>query len=131
MKRVLQLAALGLAALTLATCNNGEAPPVPGSMNVQLATPNTDDGGIIFRVSGGSIDSVTTAYPTIYTQVEADSSEQVLIAGNLGAGTIAQIWIPDVHQLSSYTATPLQVASRTSYAQRKVSGYKLTLTATK
>jgi hypothetical protein len=128
-KRLLRLLVLAIAAGALSTCGESTAPPTPGWLNVTLATPNSDDGGIVFAVNGGGVDSVRTSYPTIYTRAASDSSWQVLVAGNLAAGVIAQVWSPDVEQAGSYSATPLEVAARTTFTQRALSGYTLSVTS--
>jgi hypothetical protein len=101
----------------------GPKGPTAGSLQVRLTTPNADDGAIIFVVSGGTIDSVTRAAGSSYQVLAAVGSQtKVLVRGTIGAGAIAQIWVPDVSV--AYAAQVQQAASRT-YVQRTDAGYSM------
>lgn len=115
-----------LAAALLLTCGESTEPPTPGWIDVRLDTPNTDDGGIIFVVSGGQIDSVRSALD-VFSSRQSETSWRVLVAGNARAGVIAQLWVQDVTSDSAYAAVVEEVASRTTFEQRPLSGYALTV----
>ncbi|MDH3497252.1 MAG: hypothetical protein OER89_17195 [Gemmatimonadota bacterium] len=121
-----------LAGLTLAgglvTCGSEPAaPPTPGWVNVRLTTPNLDDGGILFTVTGAQIDSVRSTFPNTFLRRESASSMRVVIVGNLVAGTVAQVLVPDVRQAATYAGTVVEVAVRSTFAQRPTAGYVLTV----
>ncbi|MBT8397371.1 MAG: hypothetical protein HKO65_12895 [Gemmatimonadetes bacterium] len=101
--------------------------PVAGWLKVRLTTPNADDGGIMFAISGGQIDSVKSAYSEFYMS-SVGASKRVIVAGTLPTGSIvAEILIPNIEQASNYSATVEQVAAKDTYQQRSASGVSLVL----
>lgn len=110
------------------SCDTGTEPkgPQAGPLSVVLTTPNADDAGILFVVSGAKIDSITTAQGTTYQLLSSTEAQpRVLVRGSLVSGTIARIWVPDVK--AAYTAAVREVAAKTTYAQRATNGYTLTV----
>ena len=103
-----------------------EPDPVPGFLNVRLTTPNTNDGALLFSLSGGSMDSLRTSGLTIFGTLGSTSGTG-LVAGNVGSGTVAQFWVPDVADVSQYSAALQQAAARSTYEQQSLSGYSLTV----
>ena len=100
--------------------------PVPGWLSVRLSTPNADDGGIMFTISGGQIDSIKSAYPDLFTSSAGNASKQVIVAGHLPTGVVvAELLVPNVELVANYGATVEQVAARDTYQQRPVSGVSL------
>lgn len=110
-----------------ASCDTSTEPgPQAGPLSVMLATPNADDAGIVFVVSGGKIDSVTTAPGTAYQLLAStDAAPNVLVRGSLTSGAVARVWVPDVK--AAYTAAIREAAARTTYAQRSLAGYTMTV----
>ena len=101
--------------------------PIAGWLKVRLNTPNADDGGIMFTISGGQIDSIKSAYPDLFTSA-AGSSRRVIVAGNLTTGGIvAELLVPDVEMAANYSANVEQVAARDSYEQRSASAVTLSV----
>jgi hypothetical protein len=113
--------ALGLAG----GCSPDSAGPAGATLEVSLATSATDDGAVLFTVSGGPVDSVEAPGYRLYTAQTSSSSMRVVVAGELRAGTIARIHIADGSKLDQYSATIDQVAARGSYAQRDPVSYSL------
>ena len=102
--------------------------PIPGWIRVRLDSPNGDDGGIMFTVSGGQMDSIRSSYPDLYVSSGNTTVKRIIVAGNLTSGTtVAELMVPDVQSAASYSVTVDEVASRVSYVQRQVSGYSLTV----
>jgi len=123
-------AALVAALLTLG-CSGGDdggpAGPVAGPLNVVLTSPNTDDGAVMFQVTG-VVDSVIVPAGVTAWQSEPGSNVlRAVVTGNLASGsTLLTLRVPDVAKASSYALQVLQVASET-YAQRPVGAYSITL----
>lgn len=115
-----------LAAFVVA-CSDDTNSPTAGAMNLNLATPNSDDGGLLITLTGGPIDSVVATSGQVYSAKVDPNSFRVIIAGDLAAGTIARIYLPDVRRAGGYSATVTQAAARGSYLQRDPAGYTLTL----
>ena len=101
--------------------------PVAGGLKVRLTTPNADDGGIMFAISGGQIDSIKSAYSDFYSST-AGGSKRVIVAGTLPTGSVAaETLIPDIELAGNYNATVEQVAARDTFQQRSASGVSLVL----
>ncbi len=116
-RSILAMAALGTG---LWACGGGDGggggpSPTPGSLDVVLTTAPTAPGALMFTVSGGPITGVTSSH-TRYEQTTAPNSRKVLLTGNLVAGTVVQIQVPDVGAVDNYVVQVLQVAARSNAA---------------
>jgi hypothetical protein len=118
----LRFVGLAMLAAVLATCDG----PHPGWLEVRLVSPNTDDGGVLFTVSGGPIDSIRSPFPDFYSQGAGDSW-RVLVAGSPLANVIAEIWVPDIRVAASYGGTVEQAARVATYEQRPLVGYQVAI----
>jgi hypothetical protein len=92
-----------------------------------LATPNTDDGAVLFTISGGPVDSVAAAGHQVYSALLDANTLRVVVMGDVGSGLLATIYIADTRLASGYSATVNQVAARGSYAQRDPASYSLSV----
>ena len=124
-----QLLPLVLLALASACGEGGPtepAGPVPGVLKIALATPNADDGALLFTVSGGRVSTVdaATGYQ-IYTAQPDTMTTRILVTGDIAAGEVVRIHVPDTRSAAAYHATIAQAASRTTFAQRALAGYAL------
>ena len=120
------LAAAGfVAAFLLSGCSNNTG-PIAGVLNVNVSSPQPDDGALMLDVYGGPVDSVESVGFPIYS-IRTSDSVKFIVTGALGSGAVARIHIPDSRQASRYAAKVTQVAARTSYAVRDPSGYSITL----
>ena len=124
-----QLLPLVLLALASACGDGGPtepAGPVPGVLKIALATPNADDGALLFTVSGGRVSTVdaATGYQ-IYTAQPDTMTTRILVTGDIAAGEVVRIQVPDTRSAAAYHATIAQAASRTTFAQRALAGYAL------
>jgi hypothetical protein len=125
-----QLLPVLLLSLAIACGDGGPtepAGPVPGVLKVALTTPNADDGALLFTISGGhvsAVDAGSTAYQ-VYTAQPDTNTTRVLVTGDIGAGEVVRIHVADTRSSASYHATIAQAASRTTFAQRPLSGYSL------
>jgi hypothetical protein len=131
MRRGLKMAvtvSIAAVALTCKDSTSGDSGPVAGWVAIDMTTPNGDDGGIMFLVAGGAVDSVRSSYPNVLSRAESATSMRIVVAGNLTAGKIADIWVPDARNVSEYSATPVETAARGTFAQRATTGYSLKLT---
>jgi len=124
-RRQRRLAAVA-AVVLLAGCG-GSTGPTAGTLKVNLATPHTDDGGMLLTITGGPIDSIEALGNQVYTFRADANSLRIIIAGELAAGTVARIHVPDTQQASQYSAAVGQVAARADFAQRDPALYSVTL----
>ena len=127
--RLWRMGVLLLLVLPLAPCGDstGNDRPISGWLALRLSTPNADDGGVLITVSGAAIDSIRTTHPQLLTLRDNASSIRAVIGGNLSAGTIAEILVPDTRQAARYSAAIQEVAARTTFQQRAVTGYTLSV----
>jgi hypothetical protein len=131
--RVLWAAALAVFVVAGLSCGDsgpsGPGPdpdPVPGWLKVRLTTPNADDGGIMFTVSGVQIDSIRSSYSDFFTAELGPSSFRIIVAGSLSnGGVVAEILVPDVASVGGYTVVVDEVAARDSYEQRPAASVSL------
>lgn len=116
---------VALCAGVFVTCQDSSSPPPPGWLDVRLITPNLDDGGVHFSISGARIDSIRTTYPYFVAREAADAEWGVVVGGTLSGGVIARIWVPDTRQVDKYETQVLEVATRGTLAQRATTGYSI------
>ena len=122
---------IGVAALILSCGDSGSSgpeptpDPIPGWLKVRFNSPNADDGGVMFTVAGGQIDSVRSAYSDLFVSTGSASPKRIVVAGNLISGIVAEIQVPDVGSVAQYNATVEQVAARGTFQQRAVSVFSL------
>jgi hypothetical protein len=109
-------------------CSSESAGPLPAILEVSFATSASDDGAVLFTVSGGPVDSVEAPGYRLYTAETSPTSMRVVVAGELRDGIIARIHIADANRLPQYSATIDQVAARGSYVQRDPVSYSLVVT---
>jgi hypothetical protein len=126
MRVVRTLAGIALLA-GLLTCGESTRPAGPGWLDVHLTSPNADDGGVMFRVQGGPIDSVRSTLPHVFAQQISSFEWTVIVVGDVTSTVIAQVWIPDLDTADRYSATLEQAASGTTFVQRNLGGYSLEL----
>jgi hypothetical protein len=120
---------LGFVLLALvAGCSSESSGPVAATLDVSLVTQAQDDGAVLFTVSGGPVDSVEAPGYRLYATRLAPESLRVIVAGQLGAGPIARLHIPDDQRVPQYSVGIEQVAARGTYLQRNPAEYGLTLT---
>ncbi len=111
-----------------AACDGDTVSPTPGELRVILATPNTNDGAVLFTVSGGVIDSVVAAGYRTFASNGGGSSVHIVVTGNVTGGVLARIQVPDLGRASSYHAAVEQVAARPpSYALQTTAGYAISV----
>jgi len=131
MRTLLWAILIGASALLLSCGDSGSsgpeppADPIPGWLKVRFNSPNADDGGIMFTVSGGQIDSVRSAYSDLFVSAGNASPKRIIVAGNLTSGIVVEIQVPDVGSVAGYTAAVEEVAARETFQQRPVSVFSL------
>lgn len=111
----------------LFSCSSGPTGPASGILNVKLTSTNSDDGAVLFTITGGPVESVEAVTGAVYSgQIDANSL-RVIVAGNLSSRTIARVRIADASQASRYSVSVNQVAARSTYAPRDPTRYSIAL----
>ena len=116
--------------LTLFGChedNKTVEPTGPGVLDVILTTPNTDDGAILLTIDG-AVDSVQGAPYVVFSTTSATGA-RVVVTGDVVAGVIARLFVPDVSTADQYVPQLVEVAQRSTYALRPTTSYQLKLRA--
>lgn len=104
----------------------GPATPDPGPVDLVLATPNVNDGGLLISIAGGPVTTVVPQAYQVAMSAPGSNGVSLIVRGNIVAGVVAQITIPDRNHLGSYSAVIVQASART-YQQQSLAGYTLTL----
>lgn len=125
--------ALALVALT-AGCGGDDLPPGPppgpsgpGLLAVVLETPNSNDGALLLRLSGGRMDSLRVSQLTLLAANTGTNERRVMLAGNISAGVVLRFWVPERRDLAGYSVVLEQVATRAIYVQQPLDGYSLSV----
>lgn len=104
--------------------------PTPGDLTIELTTPNTNDGAIKLTITSAvapTAISAAAAGVEVFTSGPLSTTTTVIVTGNLAAGPLLHITVPDTRDDEDYTAAVVQVAS-TTYAIRGNGGYALEVT---
>ena len=124
--------ALCLAAWSATGCGGDDATgpgnggPTAGTLTVSLATPGSDDGAILFTVTGPDMTQVAATDASLYFRHTLDgASVTAVLVGDLAAGPILTFRVPDVAAVGSYSAAIEQVADRESELRTSLTGYGL------
>ena len=99
----------------------------PGALDVQLTTPNADDGALLLAFTGGPVDSVTSPEFEVAALETARAEYRVLIRGAIHGGAVARLWVPERGDRSAYVVSVTQAVGRSTYARHAVDGYEVTL----
>lgn len=102
--------------------------PTPGNLTVMLVTAPAAPGAVMFTVSGGQITGVTASGGyTKYETTLSQSSRRIMLTGNIVAGALVTIAVPDINKVGQYGVTINQVAGRgtdpSPYAQLGAGGF--------
>ena len=125
---------LGLAAtaLVLLASSCKEPGPTAGELNVNLTTPNTDDGAIQFTASANTPATITGLSSAcsgckLFVVKVNDNQYKGVLTGSLAAGTLFRLGVSDTKNTGSYSVTINAVASRTYATRNSVTGYSIAL----
>lgn len=98
-----------------------------GTLTLRLTTPHSDDGALVFELSGAPVDSLTVSDGSLrlFTR-RAGGSIIGAVVGPLANGAIVTLRVPDVRG-TGYTATVVEVADRQDALRASLVGYALTV----
>ena len=127
--KLIRGAALLSALVASAGCggsDSGPTGPVAGPLRVVLTSPNTDDGAVMFQVTGVVDSVVAPAGLTLFQSTPGPNVVRAIVTGNVGSGSnLLTLYVPDIGKASSITTLVLQVAARGTYQQRAAGAYSL------
>ena len=125
--------ALLLAFGVVGGCKDDEPAAVktPGTLSVNLATPNSgQDGGAVVQISGPVAPRSVTAASglTLWGGPVTTPQSTIALTGVLSSGTILMIEVEDVTLASQYSATLREVSNTdATVALRVLTGYSLSV----
>ena len=115
-----------LSLVVLAACGgDGVAPPTPGTLSLRLTTPSTSNGALVVVVSGGAVSAVHAAAGLEVVRQSDGAGTHIMLVGNVAAGVVATIDVPDISRATAYVAVVEQVADRTSFALLDPAPYRV------
>lgn len=126
LRSVLRSAAL--AAAVLVACDKGSTGPEAGDLVLRLATPHADDGALVLTVTGPEIGAVKPAAAGLIVHSRpAGNGVKVAVFGDVAAGPVLRLTVPDVDRVSQYAATVTEAADRANAVRAGVAEYRLTV----
>lgn len=108
-------------------CSDDPSAPVAATLSLDFVTPVSEDGAVLFTISGGPVDSVAAPAHHLYTARVDATTLRVILVGNISSGTLGRLYLSDERRISQYSASVNQVAARESYQQRDPAAYRLAL----
>ena len=111
----------------LAACHSTVPTTVPGTLTVHLASAGSNGGAMVFVVSGGAVESVQAAGDYEVTSITDAAGVHLMVVGNLAAGALVRLQVPDVSRATDYVAVISQVADRTNFGLVDATGYRVTI----
>jgi hypothetical protein len=94
-----------------------------GDLTLTLSSPGSSDGAILLRVTG-PIESVSGLGGLLVEGSPLPGGMwRIVVAGNVTAGPVARIRVPDMGAVDQYLAVVEQVAARGTFALLSTSGY--------
>ena len=125
-RRILAMvAALSLGAACSSDPTSGSAGA--GTVILRLTTPHTDDGAVLFEVSGPPIDTAMAVSTSLrlFTR-RAGPTIVGVVVGVVANGAVVTLRVPDVGAVAAYTARVVEVADRENALRGSLTGYALT-----
>jgi hypothetical protein len=113
MMRLIKCAAL-LLLLGTAACEDGVAPPEPGTALVNLGTTATDAGAVLITMTGPGITNIKPANSSyeVFWRLASDTEMRILVVGAITPGPLLTAEVSDVGRLDSYMTELVEVAGR-------------------
>jgi hypothetical protein len=107
------------------------APPTPTALRLELQTPRSDDGALVLTVRGPQLSSLLAASPAylLYSRPTAADQVRIVVIGDLKGGSLVTMSMAPGHQLSEFSVTIDQIASRSDELRADLSGYQVNITA--
>jgi len=99
-----------------------------GTVTLRLTTPHTDDGAVLFEVTGPPVEGATPADASLqlFTRREGDSTLVGVVVGSISDGAVVELQVPDIDEAAGYTARVIEVADRQNALRASLTGYALT-----
>lgn len=138
MKRLAYMMALAGMATSVGSCGNDPSGPGggggggggnAGTATVSLTSPNADDGAVLVTVNGTGLSNVrppNSSYQVFWRLASANVLK-VAVVGDLATGPLFTVDVPDITNLSGYSGTVDEAASRTDALRGSLTGYSISV----
>lgn len=110
--------------------STGTGKPVgSGTLLLQLSTTHTDDGAVLFELTGPAIDTIeaVNASLRLFTRRTSDSTIVGAVVGDIAAGSVAILRVPAAGATAAHTVRVLDVADRQNVLRGSLAGYAMTV----
>lgn len=99
----------------------------PGPLELQVTTPNADDGALLIAIRGGPVDSVTSPEFEVTALEVSEGEYRLLIRGAIHSGSAARLWVPDRRRGLAYVPSIAQAVSGSTYGRRALAEYTVVI----
>lgn len=131
MRSLIRIAAMAILLAHLSACSEEAGPVAPsqGVAGLSLTSPHTDDGALLFTITGAVIGDPEPARAglLVFSHPAGAGTLRVAVFGHDLSGTLLNVTVPDVSRVSSYTLTIEEVAGPRNQLRSTLTGYRLTL----
>ncbi|HJS44191.1 MAG TPA: hypothetical protein VJ755_12020 [Gemmatimonadales bacterium] len=129
-RRLLVLVVVLISAACAADSTGTGTPGGSSTLLLQLSTTHTDDGAVLFQVTGPAIDTIVAVNGSLrlFTRRANDSTIVGAVLGDVAAGAVATLRVPAAGATGAYTARVLDVADRQNVLRDSLAGYAMTVT---
>lgn len=122
-----------MAVLFFSSCG-GDGPvsvsPGPGELTADLLSPNSDDWGLVFRVTTDAPKSILEIRPACTCKLHVRSANErdfrgIILGGLEPGGKLIYVRVSDASEPSAYTFTVSEVAAQSGDPRLDVAGYAI------
>ncbi|GBD32818.1 hypothetical protein HRbin33_01792 [bacterium HR33] len=101
--------------------------PAPRELTLNLLTPNSDDGAVMFTVSTAAPNRIVSATPVcegckVFYHEVSEVEFRVIVTGPLRPGPVAKLLVSDAAPVGAYRVDVHEVAAR-DFQTKKPTGY--------
>lgn len=128
MRQVFRLLAVVAGLIGAACTGDSTSGPVDSStLILELSTPHTDDGAVLFELRGPTIDTVVAVNASLllFTRRAGDGTMVGALVGPVANGAIAIVRVSNPGAASAYSARIVEVADRQNTLRGELTGYAL------
>lgn len=96
-----------------------------GELTLRLTTPHPDDGAVLFEVVGAPVESSVAANGALRLFTRRDGNNRLVgaLIGDVNAGAVVRLRVPDAGAAAGYQARVLEVADRHNLLRQSLAGY--------
>jgi hypothetical protein len=108
---------------------NGGGTGNAGTLIVNLATPNSDDGAVRVTFTGPIVTTPQSSSTNlvVYSSQRSQTTLDVIVIGDLANGPLFFVPVTDINRLSEYSVVVTEVAARDDIMRTDLSGYVTSL----